>query len=56
MKKVKIGINKTNHSIKTGIHHFASEEEVVDVYRFSIDNPFVNVSMLEVKGDSCYNK
>lgn len=41
--------------IKSGvIHRFASIDEVVDAYRFCIDNPFVNGSMIEVNGGYCY--
>lgn len=39
---------------KTAIHRFASIDEVVDAYRFCIDNPFVNGSMIEVNGGYCY--
>ena len=40
---------------KTAIHRFATIEEVVDAYRFCIDNPFVNGSMIEVNGGYGYN-
>lgn len=39
---------------KTAIHRFATVEEVVDAYRFCIDNPFVNGSLIEVNGGYCY--
>ena len=39
---------------KTAIHRFAKIEEVVDVYRFCIDNPFVNGSLIEVNGGYNY--
>ncbi|MBQ9639539.1 MAG: SDR family oxidoreductase [Bacteroidales bacterium] len=39
---------------KTAIHRFALIDEVVDAYRFCIDNPFVNGSMIEVNGGYCY--
>lgn len=39
---------------KTAIHRFASIEEVVDAFRFCIDNPFVNGSLIEVNGGYCY--
>ena len=45
---------KQNIYKKTAIHRFASIEEVVDAYRFCIDNPFVNGSMIEVNGGYCY--
>ena len=45
---------KQNIYRKTAIHRFASIDEVVDVYRFCIDNPFVNGSLIEVNGGYCY--
>lgn len=45
---------KQNIYKKTAIHRFASIEEVVDAYRFCVDNPFVNGSMIEVNGGYCY--
>lgn len=45
---------KQNIYKKTAIHRFASIEEVVEAYRFCIDNPFVNGSMIEVNGGYCY--
>lgn len=39
---------------KTAIHRFASVEEIVDAFRFCIDNPFVNGSLIEVNGGYCY--
>ncbi len=45
---------KQNIYRKTAIHRFASVDEVVDAYRFCIDNPFVNGSMIEVNGGYCY--
>ena len=45
---------KQNIYRKTAIHRFATVEEVVDAYRFCIDNPFVNGSMIEVNGGYCY--
>lgn len=39
---------------KTAIHRFASIDEVVDAFRFCIDNPFVNGSLIEVNGGYCY--
>ena len=41
---------KQNIYRKTAIHRFASIDEVVDAYRFCIDNPFVNGSLIEVNG------
>lgn len=45
---------KQNIYKKTAIHRFASVEEIVDAFRFCIDNPFVNGSMIEVNGGYCY--
>ena len=45
---------KQNIYKKTAIHRFASIEEIVDAYRFCLDNPFVNGSMIEVNGGYCY--
>lgn len=45
---------KQNIYRKTAIHRFASIDEIVDAYRFCIDNPFVNGSMIEVNGGYCY--
>ncbi len=45
---------KQNIYKKTAIHRFASIEEIVDAFRFCIDNPFVNGSLLEVNGGYCY--
>ena len=45
---------KQNIYKKTAIHRFASIEEIVDAYRFCIDNPFVNGSLIEVNGGYCY--
>lgn len=45
---------KQNIYKKTAIHRFASIDEIVDAYRFCIDNPFVNGSMIEVNGGYCY--
>ena len=45
---------KENIYKKTAIHRFASIDEVVDAYRFCIDNPFVNGSMIEVNGGYNY--
>ena len=41
---------KENIYRKTAIHRFASIDEIVDAYRFCIDNPFVNGSLIEVNG------
>lgn len=41
---------KQNIYRKTAIHRFASIDEIVDAYRFCIDNPFVNGSLIEVNG------
>ncbi len=45
---------KQNIYKKTAIHRFATVEEVTDAFRFCIDNPFVNGSMIEVNGGYCY--
>ena len=45
---------KQNIYKKTAIHRFATVDEVVDAYRFCIDNPFVNGSLIEVNGGYCY--
>ena len=45
---------KQNIYRKTAIHRFATVEEVVDAYRFCIDNPFVNGSLIEVNGVYSY--
>ena len=45
---------KQNIYKKTAIHRFATIPEVVDAYRFCIDNPFVNGSLIEVNGGYCY--
>lgn len=39
---------------KTAIHRFATVDEIVDAFRFCLDNPFVNGSMIEVNGGYCY--
>lgn len=39
---------------KTAIHRFASVDEIVDAYRFCIDNSFVNGSLIEVNGGYSY--
>lgn len=45
---------KQNIYRKTAIHRFASVNEIVDAYRFCIDNPFVNGSLIEVNGGYNY--
>lgn len=45
---------KQNIYKKTAIHRFASIDEIVDAYRFCLDNPFVNGSLIEVNGGYCY--
>lgn len=39
---------------KTAIHRFATVDEIVDAFRFCIDNPFVNGSLIEVNGGYSY--
>lgn len=45
---------KQNIYKKTAIHRFATIDEVVDAYRFCIDNPFVNGSLIEINGGYCF--
>lgn len=45
---------KQNIYKKTAIHRFASVEEIVDAYRFCIDNPFINGSLIEINGGYSY--
>lgn len=45
---------KYNIFKKTAIHRFASVDEIVDAFRFCIDNPFVNGSLIEVNGGYCF--
>lgn len=39
---------------KTAIHRFARIDEIVDAFRFCIDNPFINGSLIEVNGGYCF--
>ena len=41
---------KQNIYKKTAIHRFATVEEIVEAFRFCIDNPFINGSLIEVNG------
>lgn len=41
---------KQNIYKNTAIHRFATIDEIVDAFRFCIDNPFVNGSLIEVNG------
>ncbi|MBO5382235.1 MAG: SDR family oxidoreductase [Bacteroides sp.] len=45
---------KQNIYKKTAIHRFATIDEIVDAFRFCIDNSFVNGSLIEVNGGYCY--
>ena len=45
---------KQNIYRKTAIHRFATVNEIVDAYRFCIDNSFVNGSLIEVNGGYSY--
>lgn len=45
---------KQNIYRKTAIHRFATIDEVVDAYRFCMDNAFVNGSLIEVNGGYCF--
>ena len=47
-------IIKQNIYKKTAIHRFAQVNEIVDAFRFCIDNSFVNGSLIEVNGGYCY--
>lgn len=45
-----------NHSIyhKTAIHRFATVDEIVDAFKFCMDNKFINGSLLEINGGYNY--
>lgn len=45
---------KRNIYRKTAIHRFATIEEIVDAFKFCIDNPFVNGSLIEINGGYNY--
>lgn len=45
---------KQNIYNKTAIHRFATVDEVVDAYRFCVDNSFVNGGLIEVNGGYSY--
>lgn len=45
---------KQNIYKKTAIHRFATIDEIVDAFRFCVDNPFVNGSLIEVNGGYNY--
>lgn len=45
---------KQNIYKKTAIHRFATINEIVDAYRFCIENSFVNGSLIEVNGGYSY--
>lgn len=45
---------KQNIYRKTAIHRFATIDEIVDAFKFCIENPFVNGSLIEVNGGYCY--
>lgn len=45
---------KQNIYRKTAIHRFATIDEIVDAFRFCIDNSFVNGSLIEINGGYCY--
>lgn len=53
-QKTKPEAIKQNIYNKTAIHRFASVDEIVDAFKFCIDNPFVNGSLIEVNGGYCY--
>ena len=45
---------KQNIYRKTAIHRFATVDEVVDAYRFCIENSFINGSLIEINGGYSY--
>lgn len=45
---------KQNIYKKTAIHRFATVNEIVNAFRFCIENSFVNGSQIEVNGGYCY--
>jgi 3-oxoacyl-[acyl-carrier protein] reductase len=45
---------RNNICKKTALHKFATVDEVVDAYRFCIDNGFVNGSVIEINGRYSY--
>lgn len=45
---------RANICKKTALHKFATVEEVVDAYRFCIENGYVNGSIIEINGGYCY--
>lgn len=45
---------KQNIFKKTAIHRFATIDEIVDAFRFCVDNPFVNGSLIEINGGYSY--
>lgn len=45
---------KQNIYRKTAIHRFAQIKEIVDAFRFCLENPFVNGSLIEVNGGYSY--
>ena len=45
---------KQNIYRKTAIHRFATVNEIIDAYRFCIDNSFINGSLIEVNGGYNY--
>lgn len=45
---------KHNIYNKTAIHRFATIDEIVDAFRFCIDNSFINGSLIEVNGGYNY--
>lgn len=39
---------------KTALHRFASVDEIVDAFRFCLDNSYVNGSLIEINGGYSY--
>lgn len=45
---------KQNIFKKTALHRFATIDEIVNSFKFCIENPFVNGSLIEVNGGYCF--
>ena len=45
---------KNNIYAKTAIHRFAAIDEIVEGFRFCLNNPFVNGSLIEINGGYSY--
>lgn len=53
-QKKKTQERRNNICKKTALHKFASVDDVVDAYRFCIDNDYINGSIIEINGGYCY--